>query len=138
MNSVTLFSLPRFVSLIGIVAAFPCAEAGSIAQSVAFPVTNQPVTLTVSPDLLGTPISVTGPLGNSQLAPDAQGQVVWTPARYGKYTLTCGNATNAIWVTARPMKFHWWSCTQAQKNVTEVMQVSAAWEARGVSQVQWT
>jgi autotransporter-associated beta strand protein len=134
----SLLPLLRFVPLISIVAAFSSAKAGSIAQSAAFPVMNQAVTLTVSADLLGTPISVTGPLGASQLTPNGTGQVVWTPARYGKYTLTCGEATNSIWVTARQMKFHWWDCTTAQKNVTEVMQRNPAWQARGVTRLDWT
>ena len=46
--------------------------------------------------------------------------------------------TQTLWVTARPMTFHWWNCTTAQTNVTAVMQRDSAWQARGVTRVDWT
>jgi hypothetical protein len=36
------------------------------------------------------------------------------------------------------MTFHWWNCTTAQTNVTAVMQRDSAWQARGVTRVDWT
>jgi hypothetical protein len=121
-----------------VVSLYPYAQAASISQSIAIPMVDQPVALTVSADLLGNPITVSGPLGSAPLATDAGGMATWTPTRYGKYTLSCGAATSTIWVTTRKMKFHWWSCTLAQKQVTEVMQSDPAWQARGVSRVDWT
>ncbi|MFO1515260.1 MAG: autotransporter-associated beta strand repeat-containing protein, partial [Verrucomicrobiota bacterium] len=73
----------------------------------------------------------------THLAVNAQSQAVWTPSRYGKYFISSGASTRTMWVTARRMTFHWWSCTPAQTNVTVVMQRDNAWQVRGVAGVDW-
>jgi autotransporter-associated beta strand protein len=111
----------------------------SIQVSVAMPVTNQAVTITVPGLAEGGLINITDSHAETtQLVVNASGQAVWTPSRYGKYSISSGAAVQTMWVTARPMTFHWWSCTTAQTNVTVVMQRDAAWQARGVTCVDWT
>ena len=111
----------------------------SIQVSAAMPVTNQTVVITVAGLAQGGAINITDShLVTTQLLANAQSQAAWTPTRYGKYSISAGAATQTLWVTARPMTFHWWNCTTAQTNVTAVMQRDSAWQARGVTRVDWT
>ncbi len=111
----------------------------TIQLSVAMPATNQTVMITVPGLAEGGLINITDShAATTQLLLNAQNQASWTPSRYGKYAISSGVATQTLWVTARPMTFHWWSCTPAQTNVTAVMQRDAAWQARGVTRVDWT
>ncbi len=111
----------------------------SIQLSIAMPVTNQSVTITVPGLGNGGIINIADSHGGTtQLLANAQSRVVWTPTRYGKYTVSSGTATQTLWATTRPMTFHWWDCTTVQTNVTVVMQRNSAWQARGVKQVDWT
>jgi autotransporter-associated beta strand protein len=111
----------------------------SIQVSAAMPVTNQTVMITVAGLAQGGAIDITDSHAvTTQLTADAQSQAAWTPTRYGKYSISAGAATQTLWVTARPMTFHWWNCTTAQTNVTAVMQRDSAWQARGVTRVDWT
>ena len=114
------------------------APAASISRSVAMPVPKQAVILTVSSDLRGNDLIIEGPTGTATLSPDAQGQVTWVPARYGKYTLRCGAVMDSVWVTAKPLIFHWWDADLARRNVTIAMSgTNAMWRSRGVKSVSW-
>ena len=111
----------------------------SIQVSAAMPVTNQTVMITVPGLAQGGAINITDSHAvTTQLTANAQSQAAWTPTRYGKYSISAGAATQTLWVTARPMTFHWWNCTTAQTNVTAVMQLDSAWQARGVTRLDWT
>ncbi len=111
----------------------------AIQLSVAMPVTNQTVTITVPGLGDGGIINITDSHNvTTQLLANAASQAMWTPSRYGKYLINSGMATQTMWVTARPMTFHWWNCTTNQTNVTVVMQSDPAWQARGVTSVDWT
>jgi len=111
----------------------------TIQLSAAMPVTGQTVTITVPGLGTGGIITVTDAHGvATQLPANAASQAAWTPTRYGKYTVSSGAATQTLWVSARPMTFHWWSATLAQANVTTVMSGGADWQARGVTTVEWT
>ena len=111
----------------------------TIQVSVAMPVAQQAVTITVPGLGAGGIITCTDSHAvATQLIANAASQAVWTPVRNGKYTLSCGTATQTMWVTSRPMTFHWWRATLAQANVTTVMSSGAEWQARGVIAVEWT
>ena len=111
----------------------------TIQLSAAMPVAGQSVTITVPGLGAGGIITCTDASAvATQLVANAASQAVWTPGRYGKYTVSCGAATQTMWVTSRPMTFHWWSATLAQANVTTVMSGDSAWQARGVTTVDWT
>jgi autotransporter-associated beta strand protein len=111
----------------------------SIQVSAAMPVTNQTVLITVPGLAQGGAINITDSHAvTTQLLANAQSQAAWTPTRYGKYSISAGAAAQTLWVTARPMTFHWWNCTTNQTNVTSVMQPDSAWPARGVTRVDWT
>ena len=115
------------------------AHGVSIQLSVAMPVTNQSLTITVPGLGSGGLVNVADSHGvSTQLLVNAQSQAAWTPTRYGKYIVSSGPATQTLWATSRPMTFHWWDCTTAQTNVTVVMQRDSAWQARGVTRVDWT
>ena len=110
----------------------------TIQVSIAMPVVGQSVTITVPGLGVGGIITCTDSHGTAtQLSTNASSQAVWMPSRYGKYTLTCGAATQTMWVTCRPMTFHWWTATLAQANVTAVMSSDTSWQARGVTMVDW-
>jgi autotransporter-associated beta strand protein len=114
-------------------------EGQTIQVSAAMPVTNQTVTITVPGLPEGGVISITDShAATTQVVVDSQSRAFWTPTRYGKYAISSGAAVQTMWVTARPMTFHWWSCTPAQTNVTAVMERNSAWQARGVIQLDWT
>ena len=111
----------------------------TIQVSAAMVVTNQTVTITVPGLPAGGVISITDCHGaTTELVADGQSRAFWTPSRYGKYAISSGAEVQTMWVTARPMTFHWWSCTPAQTNVTAVMERNPAWQARGVIQLDWT
>jgi len=102
------------------------------------PVTNQTVTFTPP----AANLSITGPQGYSQqFTTNSQGQVNWIPPRYGKYTLTSCAATQTVWVTVKPMIFHWWDGTTTPTNATIVEQPgltpNASWRSRGVQSVAY-
>ena len=121
------------------VLAVGMGRAQNIQPAAAMPVTGQTLILTVPGLGAGGIITCTDSRGTAtQLTTNSAGQATWTPSRYGKYTLSCGATTQTMWVTARPMTFHWWNATLAQANVTTVMSDASDWQARGVTTVKWT
>jgi len=71
---------------------------------------------------------------------DEQGQAVWTPSRYGPYSLAVGPESENVWVTAQPMIFHWTGGNYAVQNMTIVQDGSGAlsdWRWRGVKDTTW-
>jgi len=127
-----------WIFVAGILAAAEMVIGQSIGFSVAMPVREQAVTITVPGLAAGGTITVTDPRSfSTQLSSDALGRSSWTPTTCGKHTVTSGSLTATIWVTVRPMIFHWWDASLAQKNVTTVMSNDAAWKPRGVSAVKW-
>lgn len=131
---------------IGFCAVVEAQTAVPIGLSQSMPAAGQPVTVTVSQNLIGNGVvSVVGPGGISQqLTFDAQGEVAWTPARYGQYTLSYGSASQTVWVTAQPLTFSWWSADAHPANATVVMMTGANtpadyayWQSRGVQAVNW-
>jgi autotransporter-associated beta strand protein len=105
------------------------------------PVMNRAVTLTVDPALIGYgEISIAGSQGTQVLPIDNQGQAVWTPSRYGPYSLTVGNESENVWVTAQPMYFHWTGGDNALQHVTIVQDGADSlgyWRWRGVQATAW-
>lgn len=124
-----------FLGLFGIVAA---ASGQAIEFSVAIPVVNETVTITVPGLEAGGLVTVTDSRAVvQQLSVDASGRVSWQPPRCGKHSVASAGVTETIWVTARPMTFHWWDAALAQRNVTSVMSSDPAWKPRGVTAVKW-
>jgi autotransporter-associated beta strand protein len=110
-----------------------------IGLSNSMPVVNQAVTLTVDSSLISYgEIIITGSQGTLMLPIDSQGQAVWTPSRYGQYSLSVGNESEDVWVTARAMIFDWWNGGTDPQNATIVMAgANSYWKWRGAKSVDW-
>lgn len=114
------------------------ARGQEIGFSVSMPVPGQAVTITVPGAGSGGSVSVSDPRSTViNLTTDTEGRSLWTPSVCGKHTVTAGGLSTTLWVTFRPLVFHWWDATLAQKNVTTVMSDDPAWRHRGVSTVKW-
>lgn len=109
-----------------------------IGFSVSMPVPGQEVTISVPGAGMGGGVSISDPRSSViTLTTDAEGRSLWTPSICGKHTVAAGSLSTTIWVTSRPLIFHWWDASLAQKNITSVMSDDPAWIHRGVSAVKW-
>ncbi len=114
-------------------------ELPPIGLSCAMPLVGQTVMVTI-PQATGETCVVSNPTGGEKrLSLDASGHARWTPRRYGKHLLRCGDVALEVWVLASPMSFHWWDERSDPRHATIVMTKRPDyWRSRGVIPVRWT
>ncbi|MCC6445362.1 MAG: hypothetical protein IT210_18120 [Armatimonadetes bacterium] len=117
-----------------------------IGLSTALPVAGENVVITLHPQpARNARITVTAPDGRTRsLISDARGQARWQPKRYGRHILRTGANSLLVWVTARPLTFHWWDQAAFPRYATVVMldaktdaSRAQAWKRRGAAVVAW-
>jgi hypothetical protein len=117
-----------------------------IGLSNSMPVVGESVEISVYDDeAVNKNILIIHPDGKSEkLVLDYQAKVIWRVKRYGKYSLIYDGMSKTVWVTVKPLVFHYWDDTALPEYATHVMgfdgsetQRAEYWHRNGVKYIAY-
>ncbi len=94
----------------------------AIGLSNRIPVVGESIEITIF-DVAGkNKIEITAPGGSKdKLKLNPEVKALWKPQRYGRYNIAYNGINKAVWVTAKPLMFHYWDDTMLPKYATHVI-----------------
>ena len=94
----------------------------TIGISNRIPVVGESVEIAISETAGKDTVEITDPTNSKEnLKLNPEGKALWKPERYGKYEISHKGIVKAVWVTVKPLMFHYWDDTMLPKYATHVM-----------------